>query len=128
MATPVLVFESHSGFGRGIEIDMAGEPKGTTVRARGRAVGWLPENVTLNGPHCRMLEKRMVVKATTEWRKKRMGMKKSIGCEGAKEKGRNKDASDPAAQNEKRKENKVGTYQTNPPAARPVTQSDRDRC
>jgi len=39
MATPVLVFESHSGFGRGIESGTADEPKGTTVRLRGRAVG-----------------------------------------------------------------------------------------
>ena len=57
MATPVLVFVSHTGSGRGIEIGTADEPKGTTVRARGRAVGLVPENVTLNDPHCWMLEK-----------------------------------------------------------------------
>ena len=47
----------------------------------------MPEKVTLNGPHCRMDEKRMVEKAVTgEERKKRMRIKGSIGCEGAIEK------------------------------------------
>ena len=55
--------------------------------------------MTLNDPHCRMLEKRMVVKAVAEERKKRMGTNGSIGCEGAKEKERDKNASDRAAQN-----------------------------
>ena len=74
MATPVLVFEFHSGSGRGIASGTADDPKGTTVRVRGSAVGWVPEKVTLNGPHCRMLEKRIVAKAVTgEERKKKIG-------------------------------------------------------
>ena len=99
MATPVLVFESHLGSGRGIENGTAEDPKGTTVRVRGRAVGWVPEKVTLNGPHCWMLEKRMMVKAVAgEKRKKRKRTKDSICCQGAKEnKERIKNASDPGA-------------------------------
>jgi len=108
MATPVLVFESHPGSGRGIENGTAGDPKGTTVRVRGRAVGWVPEKVTLNGPHCRMLEKRMVAKAVAgEESMKSMRRKGSICCEGAKEKRRNKNASDRAARSEKRDKDKV---------------------
>jgi hypothetical protein len=80
IATPVLVAECHSGSGRGIESGTADEPKGTTVRVSGSAFGWVPEKVTLNGPHCTMLEKRMAVKAVAgEERRMKIKMKDSIG-------------------------------------------------
>ena len=84
MATPVFVSEFQSGFGRGIESGTADEPKGTTVRKRGEDVGWAPERVTLNGPHCWMLEKWMAVEAVTEERKVRRRTKDSIGCKKTK--------------------------------------------
>jgi hypothetical protein len=123
IAIPVFVAEFHSGSGRGIESGTADEPKGTTVRLRGRAVGFVPEKVTLKGPHCWMLENRMAVKAVAEERKKKMERKDRIGGQKAKEKRRNKNASDQEAEVGK---NKVGKQTQASGAA--TSYRDRDRC